>query len=987
MINKERFENNLQLWGEKNPHGAVFVNFDSSDGLEFFLQGEEINIRQREGGCCLYSDDIELEMQQWVASLNLNRVEVLYVYGIGLGYSYLAIKDWLHLKPNHRLIYLEDDLRVVSLFLQTPLAEDFLKDSQARLYYWDWTLDNVSGVVNYISNAFLLQEYLFTSLKFYEAHKLVKYEEMQKIIAYGSEVKNHWYREYLTYGAGFLINFFRNSSHLADTHFAKAFYGKFKNVPAIICGAGPSLSKQIPLLKTLGNKGVIFAGGTAMNALNAQGVLPHFGIGVDPNIYQFTRIIANTAFETPFLYRNRLNAKALNHVSGPKFYIHGSGGYRLSEWLEEGLEIPESKNVDEGFNVINLSVSLALAFGCNPIIFIGVDLAYTEGRSYSEGLFQHALREGPYDFQTKTPTEELIERKDVNGNLTLTLWKWVSESNWFSDLARKNPQVNFINATEGGIGFTNVENIPLEDVEKMHLQHQEDLDGKIHQLIQQDQKPLITQQKILGLLSAFCDSLARCEGKLLAMRTEFTHHLQALSQDEKIPEESLERLQVLDQQFKEEIAYQYLISTFDESVGPAMEMKFSGEFERDQSEKEKRSRRIRLDFKKNTYLWESTVYALSLLRELLEEKNPSVDQVQQPSVENEQLSKELERQRKESARHDQYSYEDDRLIIHDEELDLHLDFILPPSKIQQNELKLQYFSNKNLIGPSTFYYNGKKISEAWFANGVRQGKSWFFYGDGSLHSIRKFKNGLLEGIQEYYYANGLLKSYLPYKNGRLNGDLRLFYPNGQLRRFISFVDGKREGKELYWSQEGKLLIEAHYRSDKPLGTAKEWYSNGNLAREVSYRDHDRSIEIKRWEEFSGAPIDTERLFPPDYFDLVSIHTNALTDSLENLYQQFAKFLPAVAENHSDEKHAEEYQNQLKVIAEQLHHLKNLQDAMNLEAGLQSDQSHEPLWKSSSARRDMEIMLKDLLKQMSGNIAHMQQILHKKFKPSQPSHDE
>lgn len=969
MIDKQLFEKNHRKWAEQNPFGAVFISQDQGAGLELHSTPQQINLLDRQTHQLFYSDQIEMEMQQWIASINLNRVEVLYVYGLGLGYSYSLIKDWLHLKPNHRLIYLEDDPRVISFFLQTPFSEELLDDRQVRLYYWDWTVDNVSMVVNYLSNALLLQEYLFTSLPYYQLNKPIKFQEIQKIIGYAAELKNHWYREYLSYGAGFLTNFFQNSLQLHEAYFANSLYGKFEDVPAIICGAGPSLSKQIPLLKKLGNRCLLFAGGTAMNALNAHDLLPHFGVGVDPNIYQYTRIIANKAFETPFLYRNRLNSKAFNYVSGPKFYIHGSGGYRLSEWLEQELSVPESHHVDEGFNVINLSVSLALALGCRTIIFVGVDLAYTQGLSYSDKMFQHALREGPHDFQTKTATEELIERVDVHGNVILTLWKWVNESNWFTDIARKHPNVEFINATEGGIGFTGIPNQTLADSVQKYFQKEFDIAGRIHLEKIADQKPTIHRADLINVLQNFCDSLARCESILLAMRSKLTHRLQDVTTGQ-VNSELLSKVVKLEKDLKNETAYTYLLSTFDDSIGPALEHRFSGDFEKLESEKEKQSRQIRIEFKKNTYLWECTVYALSLLRELIDEQED--EPISDDDVFNKALTRELAEKNTTQSSTDVYLFENGHLLIQDEELNLKIDEVFQPKAVQ-DDFKHQFYLGNDLVGPSRFYLKGHLISETWFYKGLKQGKSRFFYKDGKKESILKYRDDLLEGVQEFYYKDGTLRSYLEYSQGKLHGKIWLFYPNGAVRREIHFKEGKRHGSERYWSKKGHLLIEAEYREDKPIGVAREWYENGKMAKEVTYNAQERSIQIKRWDE-AGVEVETEKLFPPDYFDLVSIHTNALTDSLDNLYQQFSKFVPTALEMGLNEKEYQEYRSQLKEVEGQVSHLKHLQEAMNLE----SEAGREPLWKSSSARREMEHLLKDLLKQMSGNISYMQEILRKKF---------
>ncbi len=95
-----------------------------------------------------------------------------------------------------------------------------------------------------------------------------------------------------------------------------------------------------------------------MNALNTVGVLPHFGVGIDPNPAQYSRIIMNQAFETPFFYRNRMYYKALDLVHGERLFSTGSGGHDIGHWFEEKLGIA-GRDLSEGYNVLG-SVLLLL---------------------------------------------------------------------------------------------------------------------------------------------------------------------------------------------------------------------------------------------------------------------------------------------------------------------------------------------------------------------------------------------------------------------------------------------------------------------------------------------------------------------------------------------------------------------------------------------------------------------------------------------------
>lgn len=106
---------NIKRWSSHCPKGAEalthlqcsHVLFAETDSRELIL------IKQQEGNFFpLYTNDPKGEAEQWFASLDLQGINVLYVYGVGLAYYYEAAKEWLRI-PDHFLIFLEDDLEVI----------------------------------------------------------------------------------------------------------------------------------------------------------------------------------------------------------------------------------------------------------------------------------------------------------------------------------------------------------------------------------------------------------------------------------------------------------------------------------------------------------------------------------------------------------------------------------------------------------------------------------------------------------------------------------------------------------------------------------------------------------------------------------------------------------------------------------------------------------------------------------------------------------
>jgi hypothetical protein len=123
-------------------------------------------------------------------------------------------------------------------------------------------------------------------------------------------------------------------------------------------------------------------------------------------------------------------------------------------------------------SVATMALDFALLLGCNPIVFVGQDLAHTDGRIYCSGVyFDKEWYAGITDPNAwKGRLDDLREKlriitiEDINGNPTKSTDKLASYWNWITKELHNHPEVHFINATEGGILRDMVEISSLKDV-------------------------------------------------------------------------------------------------------------------------------------------------------------------------------------------------------------------------------------------------------------------------------------------------------------------------------------------------------------------------------------------------------------------------------------------------------------------------------------------------------------------------------------------
>lgn len=181
----------------------------------------------------------------------------------------------------------------------------------------------------------------------------------------------------------YLLNSLRNVRALAAEGDAAALAGGFTGVPGLVVGAGPSLDRNLPEIVRHRDRLLIVAADTALRPLLSAGVPPHFVVAVDPseaNARHLTDL--PSCPDTHLVAEGSLDPEALRHFAGRTFFFRVADHHPWP-WLK-------SVGIDRGRlrawgSVLTTAFDLALTMGCDPIVFAGADLAFTDGRPYARG--------------------------------------------------------------------------------------------------------------------------------------------------------------------------------------------------------------------------------------------------------------------------------------------------------------------------------------------------------------------------------------------------------------------------------------------------------------------------------------------------------------------------------------------------------------------------------------------------------------------------
>lgn len=243
--------------------------------------------------------------------------------------------------------------------------------------------------------------------------------------------------------------------------------GRAQGYPAIIVAAGPSLARNVEQLAELRQRAVIIAVQTVLKTLIARGMPPHFVTSLDYHEISAQFFAGLDPGETILVAEPKVSWRVPESYRGRMHLLHSDF---LANLLRDAA--PPRGQLRAGSTVAHLAFYLAEHLGCDPILLIGQDLAYSEGLYYPAGMpIEQIWQPELSRFVTVEMKQwERIARfkgqlhrvKDIRGRDTYTDTVWFTYAEQFqSDFLASRARV--IHATEGGMRLEGTEVMSLRD--------------------------------------------------------------------------------------------------------------------------------------------------------------------------------------------------------------------------------------------------------------------------------------------------------------------------------------------------------------------------------------------------------------------------------------------------------------------------------------------------------------------------------------------
>jgi hypothetical protein len=392
------------------------------------------------------------EAAKLVETVDLSAGSVYWVQGFGLGYH---VQRLFELAGEQALFCVfEPDL----VLLRTAFElRDYSTLIASRRVLWFWRDDKAEFFTRLTPHAAAVQ------LGFAGVRHAPSIQLHPEFFAQAQT----WIEEFTAYArttiSTLVVNSRRTAENVADNlgwYVASDDVAWLKDVhagqPAIIVSAGPSLRKNKHLLAEARGRAVIIAVQTTLQPLLEMGIEPHYVTSLD-----WSDISSRFWERLPRNLSTRLVAepKAANRIlqlnPGPLSLL----GNDFAEQLLAEMKLNRGK-LPSGATVAHLAYYLAEQLGCDPIIFIGQDLGFSDGLCYAPGTsYEDVWRPELSRFCTveMKQWEQIVRDRpilrrvlDHEGRPTYTEERLFTYLQHFErDFARTHRRI--IDATEGGL--------------------------------------------------------------------------------------------------------------------------------------------------------------------------------------------------------------------------------------------------------------------------------------------------------------------------------------------------------------------------------------------------------------------------------------------------------------------------------------------------------------------------------------------------------
>lgn len=322
--------------------------------------------------------------EQDIKSRNLRLPDLAVFLGFGLGYE---VFEYLNKYPHARVLIIEHDMELLKTAFSTIKYLDLLNSANVyfvggpnlRAFYpMIFKFLNISSNIYFLKSVNVLEQpvcYLGNKEYYLSSLQLLKEAIHQVLLLYGNDP----YDSLL--GIKYTL---RNIPTIINSPGISDLEGIFKGKPGIVVASGPSLNKNIHLLKDLKEKAVICAADGSVKILKHNNLPPaHLVTSLERVIetsYLFEGLTEEDTKDSYLAACPVIVPETYANFPGEKIIVYRN--FATFDWLDIKKGI-----LDIGPSSGNMAFKVLEYLGCDPIILVGQDLAMTDDfRTHAQGF-------------------------------------------------------------------------------------------------------------------------------------------------------------------------------------------------------------------------------------------------------------------------------------------------------------------------------------------------------------------------------------------------------------------------------------------------------------------------------------------------------------------------------------------------------------------------------------------------------------------------
>lgn len=373
------------------------------------------------------------EATRWVQTYSEDRAEEYAVLGLGLGYHVISL--WKRTQGAIPVHVYEPDASILTL---AERYQDFSVCQGRNLY------------IHYDPELTMLMKKLSANTATLAIHhpslrnipKSAQKDALERFFVIDSSRRKQ--AKYL------YANFTSNCK--AGARPVDELQEDFKGKDVFLIAAGPSLDKNVALLKERSDNSIVLATGTVFRKLMGMGIAPDYVIVTDANERIIWQVYVHRNEQIPLLVLSSAYHQLCTEYKGPKYMIFQRDFPPAEEYAKKhGCMLFET-----GGSVSTTALDVCIRLQAARIIFLGLDLAFTDNLAHASGTSNRVVAD----------QENLQPVKAYNGSVVYTDHKFNMYAQWIEERLQQEDakQIPVINATEGGRYIAGMEYRTLQDV-------------------------------------------------------------------------------------------------------------------------------------------------------------------------------------------------------------------------------------------------------------------------------------------------------------------------------------------------------------------------------------------------------------------------------------------------------------------------------------------------------------------------------------------